>query len=175
MATHSSILAWRIPWLEEPDGLLSIGSQRVGHDWACNTFTLSLSRKFSQSTYKVMFLFSLRSGACFHPLNTDGLVTYKGRDTIQLLRVGCKSDELLPSHLAFGLLEPLWHNEEVKAAQSCLILCNPIDYTVHGILHARILEWVAFPFSRGSSQPRDQTQVSGIAGRFFTSWATMRK
>ena len=46
-----------------------------------------------------------------------------------------------------------------------------MDYTVHGILHARILEWVAFPFSRGSSQPRDQTQVSCIAGRFFTSWA----
>ena len=45
-------------------------------------------------------------------------------------------------------------------------------YTVHGILQARILEWVAFPFSRGSSQPRDRTQVSHIAGGFFTSWAT---
>ena len=44
--------------------------------------------------------------------------------------------------------------------------------TVQGILQARILEWVAFPFSRGSSQPRDQTQVSHIAGGFFTSWAT---
>ena len=46
------------------------------------------------------------------------------------------------------------------------------DYNVHGILQARILEWVAFPFSRGSSQPRDRTQVSSIAGGFFTSWAT---
>ena len=44
---------------------------------------------------------------------------------------------------------------KVKVIQSCPILCNPIDYTVHGILKARILEWVAFPFSRGSSQPRD--------------------
>ena len=44
--------------------------------------------------------------------------------------------------------------------------------TVHGILQARILEWVAFPFCRGSSQPRDRTQVSHIAGGFFTSWAT---
>ena len=43
---------------------------------------------------------------------------------------------------------------------------------VHGILQARILAWVAFPFSRGSSQPRDQTQVSHMAGRFFISWAT---
>ena len=45
-------------------------------------------------------------------------------------------------------------------------------WTVHGILQARILEWVAFPFSSGSYQPRDQTQVSCMAGRFFTSWAT---
>ena len=47
-----------------------------------------------------------------------------------------------------------------------------MDHTVHGILQARILEWVAFPFSRGSSQPRDQTQVSHIAGRCFTIWVT---
>ena len=49
---------------------------------------------------------------------------------------------------------------------------RPLDYTVHGILQARILEWVAFPFSRGSSQPRDWTQVSCTAGEFFPSWAT---
>ena len=48
-------------------------------------------------------------------------------------------------------------------------LCDPMDCIVHGILQARILEWVAFPFSRGSSQPRDLTQVSRIAGGFFTS------
>ena len=61
---------------------------------------------------------------------------------------------------------------KVKAAQSCPALCDPINYTIRGILQARILEWVAFPFSRGSSQPRDWTQVSCIAGRFFPSWAT---
>ena len=60
----------------------------------------------------------------------------------------------------------------MKIAQSCPALCNSMDYTVHGILQARILEWVAFPFSRRSSQPRDQTQVSHIVGWFFTSWAT---
>ena len=58
-----------------------------------------------------------------------------------------------------------------KGPQSCPTLCDPMDYTVHGILQARILQWVAFPFSRVSSQPRDRTQVSHIAGRFFTSWA----
>ena len=51
-------------------------------------------------------------------------------------------------------------------------LCDPMDYTVHGILQAWILEWVAFPFSRGSSQPSNWTGVSHIAGRFFTNWAT---
>ena len=61
---------------------------------------------------------------------------------------------------------------KVKVTQSCLTLCNPMDYTVHGILQARILEWIAFPFSRGSSQPRDQTQISCIAGGFFTNLAT---
>ena len=58
----------------------------------------------------------------------------------------------------------------MKVAQSCAPLCDSMDDTVHGILQARILEWVAFPFSRGSSQPRDQTQVSCIAGGFFTTW-----
>ena len=63
---------------------------------------------------------------------------------------------------------------EVKVTQSCPTLCDPMDYTVHGILQARILEWVAIPFSRGFSQPRDQTHVSCIAGRFFTSWTTRK-
>ena len=57
---------------------------------------------------------------------------------------------------------------KVKVAQSCPTLCDSMDL-VHRILQARILEWVAFPFSRGSSQPRDQTQVSCTAGRFFTN------
>ena len=61
--------------------------------------------------------------------------------------------------------------------QSCSTLWDPIDCSlpdssVHGISQARILEWVAISFSRGSSQPRNQTGVSCIAGRFFTSWAT---
>ena len=55
----------------------------------------------------------------------------------------------------------------------CLTLCDPMDSSppgssVHGILQARMLEWVAIPFFRGSSRPRDQPQVSCIAGRFFT-------
>ena len=70
-------------------------------------------------------------------------------------------------------ISPAWKwKMKVKVAQLCPTFCDRMVYTVHGILQARILEWVAFPFSRGSSQPRDWTQVSGTAGRFFTSWAT---
>ena len=56
-------------------------------------------------------------------------------------------------------------------APSCPALCNPMDYTVHQILQARILKWVAVPFSRESSQPRDQILVFCIAGGLFNSWA----
>ena len=58
-----------------------------------------------------------------------------------------------------------------SVAPSCLTLCDHMG-VVHEILQAKILKWVALPFSRGSSQPRGQTQVSHIAGGFFTSWAT---
>ena len=59
----------------------------------------------------------------------------------------------------------LW-NQKVKGAQLCLTLCDPMD-GIHGILQARILEWVAFSFSRASSQLRDRTQVSHTAGGFL--------
>ena len=58
---------------------------------------------------------------------------------------------------------------KVQVAQSCPTLCNPMDYTVHGVLQARIPEWVAFTSSRASSHPRGRTQVSRTAGVFFTS------
>ena len=66
---------------------------------------------------------------------------------------------------------------KVQVTQSCLtpsdpMDCSPPDSSVRGVLQARILEWVAIPFSRKSSQPRDRTEVSCIAGRFFTIWAT---
>ena len=75
-----------------------------------------------------------------------------------------------------------WSSERLNSlpvlvAESCLTLCNSMDRSppgssVHGILQARILEWITIPFSRGSSQPRDQTWVSCIAGRLFTIQAT---
>ena len=66
---------------------------------------------------------------------------------------------------------------ESEVAQSCLTLCDSVDCRppgscIHGISQARILEWVAISFSRGSSRPKDQTRVSRIAGRHFNLWAT---
>ena len=67
-----------------------------------------------------------------------------------------------------------------EVAQLCSTLCHPRDCnlqrsSVHGIFQAKLLEWVAISFSRGSSQPRDQTWVSHIVGRCFTIWATKRR
>ena len=66
---------------------------------------------------------------------------------------------------------------ESEVAQSCPTLCDTMDcslagFSLHGILQARVLEWVAISFSRGSSRPRDWTQVSWIPGRRFNLWAT---
>ena len=99
MVTHSSTLAWKIPWTEESGGLQSMGSQKVRHDWAT-----------SLSSHVQLF-----------------------RDPVD---------------------------------------CSPPDSSVHGTYQVRILEWVATPFSMGSSWPRYQTWVSSIVVRFFTVWAT---
>ena len=68
-------------------------------------------------------------------------------------------------------------NAQSEVAQSCLTLCDPLDCSlpgssVHGIFQEIVLEWIAISFSRGSSEPRDRTQVSRIVDRRFTVWAT---
>ena len=76
------------------------------------------------------------------------------------------------------LISAVHQSDSLNESESHSVVSDSLQYNiqikiciVHGILQARILEWVAFPSSRGYSQPRDQTQVSRIAGRFFTSWA----
>ena len=107
MATHSSVLAWRIPGTGEPGGLPSVGLHRVGHVWS----------------------------------------------------------DLAAAIAAKDLLSRVWH-----FAASWTVACQ--DSSVHGILQARILEWIAMPSSRGSFLPRGRIQVSHIIGRVFTVWAT---
>ena len=121
MATHSSILAWEIPWTEETGMLQFMGSQRVRHNLATEQKPPKqhIDPRSAEASLKVKVLVTL----------------------------------------------------------SCPTLCNSMDCSlpgssVHGTLQARILEQVAFPFCRVSSHLRDQTQVSSIAGRFFTIQAT---
>ena len=122
MATHSSILAWRIPGTEEPGGLPSMGLHRVRHDWS------DLVAAAAAAVLKWKVFPTLCVLSCFNCVR-------------------------------------LWDPMD----------CNLPGSSVHGILQARILEWVAMTSSRGTSWPGDQTHVfcaSSIAGRFFTCWAS---
>ena len=106
-ATHSSVLAWRIPGTGEPGGLPSMRSHRVGHDWSD--------------------LAAAEEQRCGRP------------PTAIVLMLSCFS--------------PVWFSATIWTH-------SPPGSSIHGILQARILEWIAMPSSRGSSWPRDQTQVS---------------
>ena len=154
MATHSSVLAWRIPGTGEPGGLPSMGSHRVGHDWS--DLAAACERKIHFSSPKATVFWSpfnsslailwyinwhqIWKGAMYKNLKTRGTgvanrwwVTWK-----QILENG-KPVTLLAAAAA------------AKWLQSCLTLCDPIDsspsgYPVSGILQARTLEWVAISF-----------------------------
>ena len=128
----------------------------------------------------------------YHCLHST--LTYVASDLFSELKTSCQclplwllgmsvsktSDSLLIQILCWKLFYLPTFNDshkKVLVAQSCPTLCDPMDYSppgssVHGILQARILAWVAIPISSSSSQPRDQTLVSCVAGRFFTIWAT---
>ena len=102
--------------------------------------------------------------------------SYKGESVIVTWLQRAAKERWLSSCSAYRLEK----SESVSCSVSCSespTLCNSMDCSppgssVHGILQTRILKWVAIPFSRGSSWPQDRTQVSRIAGRFFTVWAT---
>ena len=113
---------------------------------------------------------TLRSWCCDSVAGTGEQRGLKARGTPAVSAVGTSPVEGAPVALQRDTAaETHFRSGSVLIAQACPTLCNPMGYTVHGILQARILEWVALPFSRGSSQPRDRTRVSYIAGRFFTS------
>ena len=122
----------------------------------------------SFSSMHVLFSVSLCQGMYFmcHSQGPE-CTKIKERRLLFLIKAKDNSFNIFQSrHLLifFPLL-----NDYVKVKVLCHVRLFEIPWTIHGILQARILEWVAFPFSRGSSQPRDQTQVSRIAGRFFTN------
>ena len=160
---------------------MSILTQQVcGAAWECAFLTSS------QSTCRVAWLWGtqadlVRSGPALVLLEQrDAFLLITSRNPINaqspraVTPLSFHLHHLLQGRTGWGSgLQPCSHLVVVlKAAQSCLMLCDHVDFTVHGILQARILEWVAVPFSRGSYQLRDRTQVSHTAGGFFTSWAT---
>ena len=199
MATYSSILAWRIPGTEEPCGLLSMGSHRDrGALWAavygvaqsrtqlkrlssssmyiyvcvCINKGVLLSRWQSRRTYTHLLLWELQNYNLLLNNHQQENVGSHQKDT------PCPRQRRSPSKTVGGVKSHLESNSipprdtlKVKVVQSCLTLCDPMVYMVHGMLQVRILEWVAFPFSRGF-QLWNRTQVSHVAGRFITSWAT---
>ena len=205
MAMHSSVLAWRIPGTAEPGGLPSLESHRVGHDWSDLAAAAVGVRHFHNYWRKCKFEKTLRTSnahilgisnftfrnlfwryTCMHSWETVHVQDYS-------YSIACNSNLVV--------------KVKVKVAQSCPTLCNPMDYTVHPILWARILEWVAnsllqgifsteglnqglpyckqilyqlshqespgilewvaCPFSRGFSQPRNWIGVSCIAGGLY--------
>ena len=173
MAPHSSTLAWKIPWMEEPGGLQSMGSLRVGHDWAASLslFTFMHWRRKWQPT------------PVFLPGESQGRGSLVGcrlwgrrveHDWSDLAAVAAAEDSCRPS--VISPKHGTWRRAEyntyaalrAKSLQSCPTICSPVDCSppgcsVHGILQAGILEWVAVPSSRGSSPPRNWTQVSYVS------------
>ena len=156
MATHSSILAWRILWTEEPGGLQSMGSQRLRHDWVTNTVYRVNLRLSSYLSHKSIFIlkniYKCNANIIPNKINTTSLLLSNTWPLFKFKGCGCMC----------------------LHTQSCLTLCSPMYWSlpgssVHEISQARILEWVAISFCRGSSQPRDQTLVSALASRFFTA------
>ena len=108
---------------------------------------------------------------------------YLCKDLISLF-LKCYQFILKLNHYHFNYPENIIYQCAItisEVAQLCLTLCDPMNYcspagsSIHGSFQATVLEWVAISFSRGSSQPRDQTQVSQISGRRFTVWATREK
>ena len=153
MATHSSILAWRIPWTEEFGRLQSMGL-RVRHDWATNTHT---------HTHIFLMWGSWDTKLNELPSSQNQFVKECKLVCIHTVHLYTAKNKLMTlcHHSSGGLV-----------AKLCWLSCHPMDCSlpvssVCGLSQARILEWIAISFSRRSSQTRDRTCISCIAARFF--------
>ena len=122
-----------------------------------------------------------RKFVVFVDLNLSTCLCYVSSvNTYLALQLTCReviSSWLMGLHLRCCSIYGTAFQEWSEVAQSCPTLCYPMDCSlpgssVHGIFQARILEWVATSFSRGSSRPRDRTRVAHTVGRCFTIWAT---
>ena len=185
MAPHSSTLAWKIPWTEEPGGLPSKGSHRVGHNWSELAVAAAAEYTSAQVTTSLAFwdFYLQEKGptqlqaplAFLSHLWGEGIWEAFLKMTAQRQQVLGRTELIVGPQIflnlqwdfvccIFSYFGQVW-------------LCNPTDCSlpgssVHGIFLARILEWIAIPSAKGSSWPRDLTHiscVSCIAGEFLTT------
>ena len=166
MAAHFSILAWKILWTEEPCSIKPMTLQFLAVHLG---FLSPPSRVMVEQGFTLLQELCVDArlhetvSSCHTPALCLGFLQRASGEGVTT-SPPCQGS--LPS-CAVGMCMC------VLLAQWCPTLCDPMDCSppgssVHEISQARILEWAAIPFSRGSSRPRDQTQVSWIAGRFFT-------
>ena len=165
MAIHSSTLAWKIPWMEEPGRLQSMGSQGVRHDWV----TLIHSFIKLRTT-----LFTIHSSPS---LWEEGMVlmhwstwnsSFSALCIMHALCIYIFSEILLSKVLTMNSLPSFACACVLSRLSRIRLFCDPMDLnlpgsSVHGILQARILEWVAMTSFRGSSWLRDWTRVSYVS------------
>ena len=169
-------------WQTGKAGVLqSPGLQRVGHHWVTElTDWLGVRTSRENHLRCIIFFVERFLTVDLIPLIVVGLITFSISSGIYFYI----KFKICPYDVSFQIY---WFNiiheiyllcvaaevtyvwSEVKFAQLCLTLCDPMDYTVYGILQARILEWIAFPFSSGSSLPRNQSGVSCLAGDSLTT------
>ena len=160
MATHFSVLAWRIPWTEEPGGPQSMGSQRVGHDCVTNFYFL---------THSMHFWDRMAQGVSSPAIKQLAWIL------VCWAVISPRFEERKNVSLRWNHFEERQSESESEVTPSCLTLCDPTDcslpgFSVRGIFQARVLECGFISFSRGSSRPRDRTWASHIVGRCFF-WA----
>ena len=161
-----------------------MGLQRVGHDWVTELNWTELIPEGESEVAQSCLTLCDPMGHSLPGFSVHGIFQARILEWVAISfsrRSSWRRDWTQVSYIV-GKCFTIWAIREaqkkVKVAKLCPTLCDPKDCSlpgssVHEILQSRILEWVAFPFSRGSSQLRDWTQVSYIVGRFFTSWATV--
>ena len=175
-----------------------MGSQRVGQDWS--NFAHTHSKHKGLASWFSGEEFSCNAGTAKDAVSIPGLGRSKGGGNCNPLQYSCLENpmnsgawqatvhqvaqngrqlEWLSTHaLHFTRTESNRSLAVLVVVQSCPAVCDSTDSSlpgssVHGILQARILKWVATPLSKGSSRPKDQTWVSCVAGKFFTVWASL--
>ena len=164
MESHFTILAWNIPWMEEPGGLYSLWGCKES-DTAERAHTQGLVTELGDcQSWKFFSDFLLKSFQQSLCLGVYTLASFWERLRVLLDENTCTSWFVCMCCVFLCICQ---------LSRSVVSDCGPMncslpDFSVHGIFQARVLEWVAISFSRGSSQPRDQTRVSCTAGRCFT-------